>query len=58
MRLLINSKYFLVLPRCPKPAEAELVRLYKLIHKELKGARAITRDARWNVVGVLTRRTP
>ena len=53
----MNKKYFVVLPKAPKQAREELARLYKLVHPELKYAQVVTRDAKWNVVGVLTERT-
>lgn len=58
MKILMNGRYFIVLPKSAKPARDELVRLYKLVHKELKFAKVVTKDAKWIPVGQLTERTP
>lgn len=57
MKILMNKKYFVVLPKAAKPARDELVRLYKIAHPELKHAQVVVRDAKWNHIGVLTERT-
>ena len=58
MRVLMNSDYFIVLPKAGQAARTHIVLWLKQLYpKELKNARMITSNKHVEKIGVLTRRT-